>query len=182
MRIIAIHLYISGRNQEADGSCIILHSLCAIQSDSFTNLLPCFLLISIEIIDHGGGRTPQARILRLAFCDDLIGEGDEAEGFFLVDDLGANLLNPLLVYLVFGATVYRLLTVVYEILYQIGEHSRVRILEISALNASKIAIVSGEHPDAGHISLLGIDIECLLVSSRFPQSPGINVAHRLSPW
>ena len=133
-------------------------------------------------MEHGSGRTPQARILRLAFSNDLIGKGDEVEGFFLVDYLGANLLNPLLVYLVFGATVYRLLTVVYEILYQIGEHSRVRILEISALNASKIAIVSGEHSDAGHISLLGIDIECLLVSSRFPQSPGINVAHRLSPW
>ena len=133
-------------------------------------------------MEHGGGRTPQARILRLVFGDDLIGESDEAEGLFLIDNLGANFLNPFLVYLVFGATVYRLLTVVYEILYQIGEHCRVRILEINALDACKIAIVSGEHPDAGHISLLGIDIECLLVSSRFPQSPGINVAHRLSPW
>ena len=133
-------------------------------------------------MEHGGGRAPQARILCLAFCDDFVGKGDEVEGFFLIDDLGAYFLNPLFVYLFFGATVYRLLTVVHEILHQIGEHSRVRILEISALNACKIAIVSGEHPDAGHISLLGIDIECLLVSSRFPQSPGINVAHRLSPW
>lgn len=98
--VIAIHLCISGRYQEADGSCIILHSLCSIQGDSFTNLLPCFLLISIEIMEHGGGRTPQARILRLAFSDDLIGKGDEVEGFFLVDDLGANFLNPFLVYLV----------------------------------------------------------------------------------
>ena len=133
-------------------------------------------------MEHGGGRTPQARILRLAFSDDLIGKGDEVEGFFLVDDLGANFLNPFLVYLVFGATVYCLLTVVHEILHQIGEHCRVRILEISALNASKIAIVSGEHLDACHISLLGIDIECLLMFPCFPQSPGINVAHCLPPW
>ncbi len=100
LRIIAIHLCISGRNQEADGSCIILHSLCSIQGDCFTNLLPCFLLISIEIMEHGGGRAPQARTLRLAFGDDLIGKGDEVEGFFLIDNLGAYFLNPLLVYLV----------------------------------------------------------------------------------
>ena len=119
-------------------------------------------------MEHGGGRTPQARILRLAFSDDLIGKGDEVEGFFLIDDLGAYFLNPLFVYLLFGATVYCLLTVIYEILHQIGEHCRVRVLEISALNACKIAIVSGEHPDACHISLLGIDIQCLLMSSRLP--------------
>ena len=50
------------------------------------------------------------------------------------------------------------------------------------LDACKIAIVSGEYSDACHISLLGIDIECLLMFPCFPQSPGINVAHRLSPW
>ena len=120
--------------------------------------------------------------MRLAFGDDLIGKGDEVEGFFLIDNLGAYFLNPLFIYLFFGATVYCLLTVVHEILHQIGEHCRIRILEISALNARKIAIVSGEYPDTCHISLLGIDIECLLMFSCFPQSPGINVAHRLSPW
>ena len=48
-------------------------------------------------MEHGGGRAPQTRILRLAFCDDLIGKGDEVEGFFLIDNLGAYFLNPLLI-------------------------------------------------------------------------------------
>ena len=48
-------------------------------------------------MEHGGGRTPQTRTLCLAFCDDLIGKGDEVEGFFLIDDLGAYFLNPLLI-------------------------------------------------------------------------------------
>ena len=133
-------------------------------------------------MEHGGGRTPQARILRLVFGDDLIGESDETEGLFLIDNLGANFLNPFLVYWVLVAAVYRLLTVVYEILHQIGEHCRIRILEINALDACKIAIVSGEHSDACHISLLGIDFECLVMFPCFPQGSGINVAHRLPPW
>jgi hypothetical protein len=58
-------------------------------------------------MEHGGGRAPQTRILRLAFGDDLIGKGDEVEGFFLIDNLGAYFLNPLLIYISFLATFTR---------------------------------------------------------------------------
>ena len=61
------------------------------------------MLVAIKVMEHGGGRTPQARILRLVFGDDLIGESDEAEGLFLIDNLGAYFLNPLFIYLFFGA-------------------------------------------------------------------------------
>ena len=89
--------------------------------------------------------------------------------------------HPLLVEFFLLATVYRLLVVVDEILYQIGEHRRVGVVAVDALDASQVAVVAGKRLDAEEVALVGVDVERLLAFPRLVQGSGIDVAHRLFP-